>query len=386
MSAGLEIRGKSMRIWIKAHSNEPPIKETLDWISTPENIEKAQKLAELIKLEIELDQFNLAKHFPQSKHLKKNQMCYYINQYKELIRWDVAPSTYDGYMSHIKNHVIPKWGKSHPKDLDTVGIKKWVNSLKEYLSPKTIREVVTRLASIHDLWRQENKVTYNPFENVVIKQLDNLDPDPFTKAEISIVLDTQADLGFQNLLPCIFWTGLSISEQISIAWEDVDLEKGTIQVNRNYVKGVYKVTKNRRRKREIKLLQPAIEALRKQYAITGNRYSHIVDVLQRDNRTYKQEQLHFVWINPEYDRPYNYYELRYIWRRHLQKSKVRYRGINQGRHTFASQLLSSGQVPPEWIADQLGHSDTSMIYKHYGKLIAEDIPDYLTKINHYINE
>ena len=61
--------------------------------------------------------------------------------------------------------------------------------------------------------------------------------------------------------------------------------------------------------------------------------------------------------------------------KHLKKAKVRKRGINQGRHTFASQLLTSGQVPPEWIAEQLGHSDTSMIYKHYGKLIAEDLPD-----------
>ena len=64
MSAGLEIRGKSMRIWIKPNSSEPIIRETLAWPFTPENVEKAKKLAGLIKLEIELDQFNLAKHFP----------------------------------------------------------------------------------------------------------------------------------------------------------------------------------------------------------------------------------------------------------------------------------------------------------------------------------
>lgn len=385
MSAGLEIRGKSMRIWMKPISTEPPLKETLNWPFTPENTDKAKKLAGLIKLEIELDQFNLAKHFPQSKHLKKNQMSYYITQYREMIRLEVAPSTFDGYSSQIKKHIFPKWAKVHPKDIDTAIVKKWVNELKENLAPKTVREVVTRLAAIHDLWRQENKISYNPFETIVIKQLDNLEPDPFTKTEIAIILGTQAGSDIQNLLPCVFWTGLSISEQISIAWEDIDLEKGTIQVNRNHVKGLHKVTKNRRRKREIKLLQPAIQALRRQYAVTGNRYSQTVNILQRDNQTYRQERLHFVWINKEYDRPFNYYELRYIWKRHLKKANVRYRGINQGRHTFASQLLSSGQVPPEWIADQLGHSDTSMIYKHYGKLIAEDIPDYLTKINNYIN-
>lgn len=386
MSAGLEIRGKSMRIWMKLDAAEPVIRETLNWPHTPENENKARTLAELIKLEIELERFSLAKHFPHSRHIKKNQMSYYIDQYKELIRWEVAPSTYDGYMSHVKNHVVPKWYRVHPKDIDTYSIKKWINTLKESLAPKTIREIVTRFASIHDLWRQENKIAYNPFETIVVKQLDNLEPDPFTKTEISMIISAQAASDFQNLLPCIFWTGLSISEQIAIAWEDIDLEKGTIEVNRNYVKGVFKVTKNRRRKRHLKLLQPAIQALRKQYALTGNRYSQTVDVLQRDNRTYKQERLHFVWINQEYDQPFNYYEVRYIWRKHLQRSKVRYRGVNQGRHTFASQLLSSGQVPPEWIADQLGHSDTSMIYKHYGKLIAEDIPDYLSKINNYINQ
>lgn len=90
--------------------------------------------------------------------------------------------------------------------------KKWINELKENLAPKTIREVITRLASIHELWRQENKIPYNPFENIVIKQLDNLEPDPFSKTEILMILGAMANQDIQNLLPCIFWTGLSISD------------------------------------------------------------------------------------------------------------------------------------------------------------------------------
>jgi integrase len=52
-------------------ATEPVIKETLDWPFTPENHERAEKLASLIKLEIQLDQFHLAKHFPNSKNIKK---------------------------------------------------------------------------------------------------------------------------------------------------------------------------------------------------------------------------------------------------------------------------------------------------------------------------
>lgn len=385
MSAGLEIRGKSMRIWMKPHPTEPIIKETLDWPFTPENEKRAQQLTDLIKLEIQLDQFSLAKHFPNSKNLKKNQVSYYAELYLRTTIREVAPSTFDSYKGHVNNHILPKWGKLHPKDINTNMLKRWIDQLKETLNNKTVREILTRFSQVHAIWRDENQIPYNPFQNIVIHQVDTPEPDPFSKTEIAMILNTETDLDIQNLLPCLFWTGLSMSEQIPIAWEDIDLEKGTIQISRSYVRGIYRVTKNRRRKRHIKLLQPAVDALKKQYLLTGNMRGKTIEVLQRDNKTKKVERVRFVWINHERSNHFEYHELRYRWNKHLQKAKVRKRGINQGRHTFASQLLTSGHVPPEWIAEQLGHTDTSMIYKHYGKLIAEDLPDYISKLNNYIN-
>lgn len=168
--------------------------------------------------------------------------------------------------------------------------KKWIHKLKETLNPKTIREVVTRLATIHAIWRHEHQISYNPFESINIQQLDGPEPDPFTKTEIALILNTPTDLDIENLLPCIMWTGLSISEQLPIAWEDIDLDKGLIYINRSFVKNIYRVTKNRRRKRELKLLKPAIDALRKQYKITGHYSPKIINVLQRDNQTYKKNK------------------------------------------------------------------------------------------------
>lgn len=45
------------------------------------------------------------------------------------------------------------------------------------------------------------------------------------------------------------------------------------------------------------------------------------------------------------------------------------------RHTFASWALALGEVP-EWVARTLGHVDTSMVYKTYGRYIPS-----LTKMN-----
>ncbi|MDM1022105.1 DUF3596 domain-containing protein [Acinetobacter sp. VNK23] len=384
MSAGLEVRGNSMRIWIRHYTSESLIKETLGWPVTPANIQKAEKLADLIKLEIEMGTFDISRHFPESKHIKLNQMSYYAEVWKSLIEKDVSPNTFTIYSGQVDFHIIPYWGKTHPKDIDMKSIKKWIHKLRETLSGNTIREIVNRLGQIHSMWRNDNRISYNPFESIVIQQADGPEPDPFTKIEISKILQTKAIREMENMFPCLLWTGLSISEQIPIAWEDIDLENGKICIGRSYVRGVFRVTKNRRRKRQIKLLEPAWEALKKQYHFTGKKKPRSVMVLQRDNHTYKEEKLRFVWINPETSSNYEYPALRYRWDRHLKKANVRGRGINQGRHTFASQLLSSGQVPPEWIADQLGHTDTTMIYRHYGKLISEDMPDYLSRINNYI--
>lgn len=56
---------------------------------------------------------------------------------------------------------------------------------------------------------------------------------------------------------------------------------------------------------------------------------------------------------------------------HLEKAGIRHRGANQAPHTFASQALSS-YLPIEWVARQLGHSDTTMVRKHYGRWISKD--------------
>lgn len=61
-----------------------------------------------------------------------------------------------------------------------------------------------------------------------------------------------------------------------------------------------------------------------------------------------------------------------FWNALIKETGLRHRGPNQCRHTFASQMLSSGAVTVDWVANQLGHTSTQMIWRHYGKWIPED--------------
>ena len=55
-----------------------------------------------------------------------------------------------------------------------------------------------------------------------------------------------------------------------------------------------------------------------------------------------------------------------------RKENSRYRLLNNGRHTYTSHVLSTGVFTAEWLANQLGHANTGMIHKYYGKFIPEN--------------
>ena len=129
----------------------------------------------------------------------------------------------------------------------------------------------------------------------------------------------------------------------------------------------------RRSKRSIDLIKPALDALEQQKKVTGHLPSIKVQVLQRDNRTWREEAIRPVFVNHKTLKPYTrikYYESCF-WKTHLEKAEVEYRGPSLCRHTFASAMMTAG-LDTRWICDQLGHSSDAMLRKRYGKFFKRD--------------
>lgn len=66
---------------------------------------------------------------------------------------------------------------------------------------------------------------------------------------------------------------------------------------RSKVRGAYRVTKTRRSKHRVRLLEPAWDALRKLDAINQLKTVDTVDVVERDNKAIRKHKLHFVFLN-----------------------------------------------------------------------------------------
>ena len=263
--------------------------------------------------------------------------------------------------------------------IDHLDLQEWIQGpLSKRLKNKTIRDIISNVRQVFRLYRTRKKVAHDPTEGLFVRLPDPEAPDPFTRAEIKQILETPTHRT-QELLMVQFmiWAGPRVSETIALAWEDVDLQQGTVTFRRSKVRGAYRVTKTQRSTRKVRLLEPAWDALRKINAMNPTKKAQTVGIVERDNKTVRQHKLHFVFLNTKSGLPHaNDFVVRdRFFKAHLLAAGVRYRGPGQCRHTYASQLLTTGVASIDWIAEQMGHTNGNMIRQHYGTWINEDGPD-----------
>ena len=155
----------------------------------------------------------------------------------------------------------------------------------------------------------------------------------------------------------------------------MNLEQRTIKLKHAKVKGRWKCTKNTTRARTVELLDQAVDVLERQLQHSYMKGQIEINALQADNKTFRTANITPVFLSTNTGRQYysdkTLRESFFI--AHLKKAKVRYRGPNHCRHTFASKMLTIG-MPKQWVAKQMGHTSTTMIDKHYGRWISEDAP------------
>ncbi len=143
-------------------------------------------------------------------------------------------------------------------------------------------------------------------------------------------------------------TGLRTGELHGLKWKFVDFERRQILVRETRVRGHVEYTKTDGSQREIAISQPVYAALREQQARTADQ-EYVFGTasgtpIDNDNFTNR------VW---------------YPLLRHLGLEKRR---PYQTRHTCATLWLAAGENP-EWVARQLGHVDTTMLFKTYSRFI-----------------
>ena len=250
----------------------------------------------------------------------------------------------------LDNHLRPVFGEKEIGEITKAEILAFRSELAkvpgrkaETLSAKRINAVMAPLRQILDeaADRYEFKTAFRKIKRL---KLPRVDIAPFSLVEVQQILTTVRP-DFHDYFLMRFFTGMRTGEVDGLQWKYIDFERRLILVRETIVAGVLEVPKTEGSIRDIQLSEAVYQALRRQEKATRH----------------KSE---FVFCNGE-GLPLDHANVtNRVWYPLLRHLGLTRRRPYQTRHTAATLWLASGENP-QWIARQMGHVSTEMLFKVY---------------------
>jgi integrase len=215
------------------------------------------------------------------------------------------------------------------------------------LSNRRVNAVMKPLRQI--LNEAADRFNFNSaFRNIKPLKMKRSDVQPFTLDEVELILNTsRAD--YRNYFNVRFFTGMRTGEAHGLKWKYVDFERRLILVRESIVLNEEDELKTDGSVRDIQMSQVVYDALKAQYHAAG-------------------KSAGYVFCNQAGQPINNQNFLNRVWNPLLRHLGLEHRRAYQMRHTAATLWLASGEAP-EWIARQLGHTSTEMLFRVYSRYV-----------------
>lgn len=205
---------------------------------------------------------------------------------------------------------------------------------------KPLRQILNEAADRHEF--------NSAFRNIKPLKMKRSDVQPFTLDEVELILKT-VRTDYKNYFTVRFFTGMRTGEVHGLKWKYIDFERRLILVRESIVLKEDDQLKTEDSMRDIHMSQLVYDALKAQYQ-ASREFSEYVFCNQAGQPIDNQNFLNRIW-NPLL--------------RHLN---LPHRRAYQMRHTAATLWLAAGEAP-EWIARQLGHTSTEMLFRVYSRYV-----------------
>lgn len=222
-----------------------------------------------------------------------------------------------------------------------------VRKSEKTLSNRRINAVMKPLRQI--LNEAGDRYEFNSaFRNIKPLKIKRSDVQPFTLDEVQTLLNT-VRVDFKNYFVVRFFTGMRTGEVHGLKWKYIDFERRLILVRESIVLGEEDELKTDGSQRDIYMSQMVFDALQAQHKASGH-LSEYVFCNQAGNPLDNKNFVNRVWAPL------------------LRHLGLAHRKAYQMRHTGATIWLASGEAP-EWIARQLGHTSTEMLFRVYSRYV-----------------
>jgi len=332
---------------------------------TPVNRRRLEKLLQKIESDISVGTFDYAGTFPNSPHARKFAkeseqlngaplLSEFVEEWWEenAFRW--KRSGVKNMRSTLDKHLLPTFG---PLAINTIGkgdVLKFRARLADLpgrsgktLSNKRINNIMQPLKSILD--EAADRYGFpSPFRSIKRLPINKPDVHPFSLAEVMRILENIRP-DYRNYFTVRFLTGLRTGEIDGLRWKNVDFERGLIYVREAFTYGEMDTTKTPGSDRDVQMSSLVRDVLMEQRKLTISISEFVF--CNRDGKQLDQANV-----------------TKRVWYPTLERLGMDKRRPYQTRHTAATLWLAAGENP-EWVARQLGHSSTQMLFQTYSRYI-----------------
>jgi integrase len=334
---------------------------------TPANRQRLQPTLDQLQYEIDQGLFDYRRHFPHGTRVARfgggeaqgreamTPFAQYAVQWLEANAYALTPATYRSYRTIIHAHVVPFFAGVPLGQVGDGHLKRFIAHLQALpgkggrpMAPKSVNNYLAPVKQMLAEAAEKRVITSDPTVFVKRLRVPRPDVDPFTPEEMAVFLD-QVTPHYRTYFQVAFLTGMRPNELTALKWGHVDFVHRTIAVREGRVWAVEGLPKTDGSVRDVDMLAPVYEALRRHRAATWLRGDYVF--LNQEGRPVETTTLR-----------------RRIWYPALKRGGIRRRTMYQTRHTFATLMLATGENP-EWIARQLGHTSTQMLFQRYAKFI-----------------
>jgi integrase len=361
---GVRPRGDAIEVRFKLKGESAYCYETIKWVPTETNLERASRLRRDIAEKIKHDAFVYADYFPNSRRAAGNDgtFFHYAQAWLDSPLQDWREDTRDTFKSILERIWLPRL---HSRKVRLITVVHLTEAIA--IAEKQFKQDNNKLpsASLYNNWLLcvrgvfETAVTEGALRRLEdptqslrnkVRVKDEIDPFDIEEADaiIELAYENYGDM-WGAWFELGFYTGMrSPGELSAILWPQVDIRKGEIRVGATMAKaGRHETTKTN--KTRIVLL--------------NNHARHAVMRLRPLTHHLGGE----LFLTAAGGNVYNANFQREIWAEMLNELGVRFRVMYNMRHTYATFGLMGG-LKPGFLAKQLGHSEQEF-FKTYARWI-----------------
>lgn len=338
---------------------------------TKVNRRRLQKKLDQINAELLTGQFDYLNHFPNSKVAQK----LLLDEQKHSGSMAKKMPAFEDFLDEWFEESILKWRPSHLRNMKSMKNKYYLPAFKGKkidsitradllkfrtslakepgrngrltLSNNRINKIMDPLRRVFE--EAADRHDFNtPFIRIKPLKIEKTDVNPFSLEEVNkIIANVREDYSRYYLIR--FLTGMRTGEIDGLKWKYVDFNNRIIKVRETIVAGECDYTKNDFSQREISMSQPVYDALKLQEQVSKSLSDYVFcnlsgQPIEHNNVTKR------------------------VWYPLLKRLGLEKRRPYQSRHTAATLWLASGESP-EWIAKQMGHSNTQMLFQVYSRFV-----------------